>query len=151
MSLRHELLDTALGELGVREKRGREHEQRVLEYLSATLLASRPAGQKDETAWCSAFVCWVAEQVGAAHPESAWARSWLGAGVAVVMPLPGDVAIFSRGPSSGHVGFWLADRDGWVPTLGGNQSGLGWTRRGAVCVKRQRASRLLGVRRLVPA
>lgn len=148
--LRTRALTLALGELGVREKRGTDHEPRILEYFAVTSLESRPAGQKDETPWCSAFACWVASEVGADHPGSAWARSWLNVGTAVQVAVPGDVAVFSRG-KGGHVGFWLAERDGWVHVLGGNQGGLRWTRSGAVCVKRYAVTRLLGMRKLIQA
>jgi uncharacterized protein (TIGR02594 family) len=148
--MRVRALTRALSELGVVEKRGPLHNARILEYFAATSLGSRPAGHRDETPWCSAFVCWVASEIGAGHPASAWARSWLDAGVAVDLPIPGDVVVFSRG-KGGHVGFWLAERDGWVHVLGGNQSGLSWTSSGSVCVKRYPVTRVLGMRKLIQA
>ncbi len=149
-SLRLSVLTTALGELGVTETKGHHHTERILEYFGATTLATRPAGKRDETPWCSAFVCWVAEQCGAVHPGSAWARSWLGVGVSPPSPVTGVFAVFGRGVRRGHVGLWLGARDSWIHVLGGNQSGLPWTKTGAVCVKRYPAERLLGIRRFAP-
>ncbi len=66
-------LTIARGELGVKEKAGKEANPRIIEYFEA-------AGSNvssDEVAWCSAFMCWVMEQAGYPSTNNAAARSWL--------------------------------------------------------------------------
>lgn len=109
----------AAAELGVRETRGGET-PRILEYHATTSLRA----SEDEVPWCSAYACWVMEQVGLHHPRSARARSWEAWGVEVG-PTFGAIAVLTRGtPGSGqgHVGFLLHADERRVWLLGGNQS-----------------------------
>ena len=118
-------LKIARREEGVKEIVGPQHEMRVLEYLAVCSKTDPALRAKDETAWCSAFACWVMEQAGFQSPRSAWARSWFdgkwGDSEPLDNPRPGAIAVFSRG-SGGHVGFFIEARGNKVRILGGNQS-----------------------------
>lgn len=103
--------------------------------------------QDDETAWCSAFACWIAEKCGMQHPASVRARDWLSVGIPVVQPQPGDVAIYwrvSKSSGYGHVAFYVSHYDNYDYNLGGNQSNM-------VNISPQPRERLLGYRRLQAA
>lgn len=62
---------------GVRERPGAEHNPRIVEYHSATLLRATT----DEVPWCSSFANWCLLQVFETGTWSAAARSWLAWGV----------------------------------------------------------------------
>lgn len=114
-------LRIARAELGTKEISGDGHTSRIIEYHATTSLRARD----DETPWCSAFVNWCMGQAGYAGTNRANARSWLAWGRPLEVPVPGCVVILSRGsPSgqSGHVGFLVSSRPGFVRLLGGNQS-----------------------------
>jgi uncharacterized protein (TIGR02594 family) len=128
----------ARGEIGVREHAGAADNPRIVEYHRTTTLPPGAASE-DETAWCSSFVNWCMEKAGIEGTDNAWARSWLNFGYSVSTPLPGTVAVFSRGPDWGHVGFFVSRDGNEVRVLGGNQSD-------AVNIKGYAASRLLGYR-----
>ena len=114
-------LKIARQELGVAEKPGATHNPRIIEYLKSTTLGS-PENQQDETPWCSAFVNWVLQKAGVEpRTNSAWARSWLNWGVATDNPIPGTIAVFSRGQNAGHVAFYLDEDEDRIKVLGGNQ------------------------------
>lgn len=104
-------------ELGVKETRGGET-KRILEYHAATTLKAT----EDEVPWCSAFVTWCLKQTGYKSTESAWARSYIGYGKKLDKPKPGCIVVFSRGPSSGHVAFFVKENLTTITCLGGNQS-----------------------------
>ncbi len=104
---------------GVHEIPGPAHNPRVLAYHEATTLRA----STDEVPWCSSFVNWCLQAVGAGGTRSAAARSWVTWGQQVFLPTYGAIVVFSRGPNpaQGHVGFCV-DADAnqfWV--LGGNQ------------------------------
>lgn len=130
-------MHTARGEIGVREMPGREAHPRIVEYHSATQLATRPAGESDETPWCSSLVCWVMERHGGS-PRSAWARSWATWGVECGLRT-GAIVVLTRGTRSGHVGFLERAEGDKLWLLGGNQAN-------SVCVRAYPTSRLLAVR-----
>lgn len=98
----------------------------------------------DATAWCGLAMSYVALQAGwdaSPNGNGLWARNWLAWGRAVPGPMLGDVLVFSRGPSSGHVGVYVGeDTAGALHVIGGNQGD-------AVTIKRISRSRLLGARR----
>ncbi|MBI1385700.1 MAG: TIGR02594 family protein [Rhizobiales bacterium] len=131
-------LSEAFREHGTREVPGSGHNERIVRY-------AREAGQNwvrsDETPWCAAFVGAALERVGLRGSRSLLARSYLDWGVSTDVPLPGAIAVFSRGsdPRSGHVAFLLERSRDHVEVLGGNQSD-------SVSVARYPASRLLGLR-----
>jgi uncharacterized protein (TIGR02594 family) len=112
----------AFGELeaGVHRTPGPAATDRIVEYLEATTIGS-PFNQDDQTYWCSAFCVWVMEQAGYTSTKSAWARSWLDWGKEIDRPERGAITVFSRGPRSGHVAFYLAHTNTTIRVLGGNQ------------------------------
>jgi len=101
----------------------------------------------DEIPWCSAFVNWIAWNLGLSRSGSLMARSWLnvGDGVDKDDSAPGlDIVILSRGsdPKAGHVGF-LHEFNGYkVGIVGGNQGN-------SVSLSYFDTDRILGIRRLV--
>jgi len=111
--------EIASKQIGVSEIRGKEHNQKILEYHSMTSLKAT----SDEVAWCSAFVCWVWEKMGIRSTNSAMAKSWLKWGQALGEPLLGCVVVFDRGPKKwmGHVGFYAGETKDYIKVLGGNQ------------------------------
>jgi uncharacterized protein (TIGR02594 family) len=126
-------------EEGIQETAGLASTDRIVEYLEATTIGS-PFNQDDDTYWCSAFVVWVMEHAGFTSTNSAWARSWLEWGKEIDnRPERGAIVVFSRGPTSGHVGFYLAHTDTTIRVLGGNQGD-------AVSIADQNRSNFLGYR-----
>ena len=116
------LILKALSQVGVREIRGKEHNPTILNYFEEI-------GEKwikdDETAWCSAFANWVAKEAGAEMSNKLNARSWLNVGVRVEKPKLGNIVVLWRESVNswkGHVGFFVAERDGYIYILGGNQN-----------------------------
>lgn len=108
----------------------------------------------DSTAWCSAFVNFVAHLLGLPRSKSLGARSWLTVGEPIDLfeaRAGYDVVILKRGSGNqpgpevinapGHVGFYSSRVPGAVIVLGGNQGN-------AVSIERFPSSDVLGVRRL---
>jgi uncharacterized protein (TIGR02594 family) len=110
----------AIGETGVAEIAGAEHNPRIVEYHATTTLRATT----DEVPWCSSFANWCMAQVGVPGTRSAAARSWLAWGRRLEEPTPGCVAVFRRGPrpTSGHVAFFVRREGARILVLGGNQS-----------------------------
>lgn len=106
-------------ELGTVEYAGPAHNPRIIEYHATTTLKA-PA---DEVPWCSSFVNWCIKDAGLAGTNSAAARSWLKWGKKLTKPKRGCIVIYSssRGPASGHVGFFDRIDNNHIITLGGNQ------------------------------
>lgn len=131
-------LAAAWAEFGVREISGEAASERIKSYF-------RNCGHgeiaSDETPWCAAFVGAMLARTGLAHTGSLLARSYLDHGAAMDDPVPGAIAVLSRGsePWAGHVGFYLGAADGKIILLGGNQGD-------AVSVAAFDAARLLGYR-----
>lgn len=79
----------------------------------------------DDIPWCGAFMF---AQFAAALPEEPlpvgplFARNWRTFGVPLATPVPGAVLVFERGPSAGHVGFYVGEAGARFRVLGGNQS-----------------------------
>ena len=113
------------------------HEHRDAKKLDAALrLNSR------QIPWCGGFVGLVITSTlpGEALPENPlWARNWLKFGRSLDKPHAGAVAVFSRGPTSGHVGFVVGHDRTHLHLLGGNQSDR-------VSIVRIAKNRLLGYR-----
>lgn len=136
-----ELILTALQYYGLKEKPGTDHEHLIIDMFKA---AGADWIQDDETAWCSAFLCWVARQCGYGHPCSVKARDWLSVGMPVTTPRLGDVAVYwrvSKQSGYGHVHLYVSTIGEYNYGLGGNQSNM-------VNIAPQRIERLLGYRRL---
>lgn len=128
-------------EIGVKEVVGPGDHPRIQQYLAATKIA--PRLQRDETPWCSAFVCWVMEETGISSTRSAAARSWLKWGEAIKVPRVGCITVFNRqsadNPNAAHVAFYVGEQDGKILVLGGNQANR-------VCIREYDKDRLLGYR-----
>ncbi|PVW15313.1 C40 family peptidase [Marixanthomonas spongiae] len=117
-----ETLKIALGELGQKEIKGTDHNERILEYQETTGLDFG----NDEVAWCSIFANWVALQANLPRSNSAMARSWLQTGKKTDWPQPGDIVVFWRidiNSIFGHVGFFIGyTKSGKsIYCVGGNQ------------------------------
>jgi uncharacterized protein (TIGR02594 family) len=127
----------ARGELGVVEYPGMEHNPRIVEYHATTTHKA----STDEVPWCSSFANWCMIQHGLKGTNSAAARSWLHWGKKIESPKTGCVVIFSssRGPASGHVGFFERSQGAHILVLGGNQ-------KDAVNYSSYSKTRLLGFR-----
>jgi uncharacterized protein (TIGR02594 family) len=111
----------AQAEIGMKEKKGSEHNPRIVEYHSTTGNA-----KDDETAWCSSFVNWVMKKAGHVGTNSAAAVSWAKWGKKLTKPAYGAIAVIDwdgPGPGwKGHVGFVVGMSGGQIQLLGGNQS-----------------------------
>lgn len=105
----------------------------------------------DETAWCAAFVNAMLKRAGFPYTGKLNARSFLEIGEQVSTPRPlgssnefVDLVVLWRGDPNGwqgHVGFFIAERDGLIYITGGNQSNM-------VQTKPYPRSRLLEYRRV---
>lgn len=98
----------------------------------------------DETAWCSAFINYLAKINGVEYSNKLDARSWLNVGANVTEPSVGDIVVYWRESLAswkGHVGLYMGHIDDQVFCLGGNQDNM-------VCIKPYPLNRLLGFRRL---
>jgi len=121
--INEKILHIAARELGVREIKGREDNEEILKYFYEMGLSGKQL--KDETAWCSAFINYVAIQSGAENTGALNARSWLKVGTPVFDPKPGDICILwreSRDSWKGHVGIFMEENRHTICLLGGNQS-----------------------------
>ena len=138
------LILKALSIYGLQEIPGEQHHPLILEMFKA---AGADWIDDDETAWCSALLCWVAEQVGCIHPKSVRARDWLSVGIPVVEPRLGDIAVYwrvSKQSGYGHAHLYVSNNDVYNYGLGGNQGNM-------VNIGEYRRDRLLGYRRLQTA
>ena len=134
--------EIALSQYGVKEISGGQDNPIILEYFNS--IGFDGAKLKDETSWCSAFVNWCCKVSGKEFSGKLDARSWLKIGQEIEDPELGDIVIYWReSPDSwkGHVGFYITERNGWIYTLGGNQSNQ-------VNISVYQKTRLLGYRRV---
>ena len=122
-------LVVAEGELGVRELAGGRHTLRILDYLKTALNLGKWGRNRDETAWCAAFVNWCLEQAGYQGTDHALARSFIHWGSPCGLRLGAIVVIrnsrhkdVSTGSRVGyHVGFLIRENRYSYRILGGNQ------------------------------
>lgn len=124
----------------VREIPGAKHNPLIVDMLRGVGLGRRG----DETPWCAAYVNYVLACSGYIGTGSARARSFENWGKESEVPIPGCIAVLSRGkPASGkgHVGFVLRTTARRVLLLGGNQ-------RNRVCAKWYSRRRVLSFRYL---
>lgn len=144
--MRHELIQTALGEIGVKELPGAvNNSPEILKYfkeIGSTWVKT------DETAWCSAAHNWIAKTSGYEYSGALDGQSWLDIGIETTHPEMGDTAVFWYGTKAngggpdgwrGHVTHWIRQEGRVVWCLGGNQSN-------SYCIKPYLASRALGFR-----
>lgn len=135
------LIEVALGQYGIKEFSGGQFNPEVLKYFHEI---GHSWVKSDETAWCSAFVNWVAKTSDKPFSGKLDARSWLHIGEGVEVPKIGDVVVLWResiGSWKGHVGFFIRQTDDHIYILGGNQNNK-------VCIKAYPKNRLLEYRRL---
>ena len=138
-----QIINIALSQFGVTEKVGIEHNPTVLNYFKET---NHKWVTTDETAWCSAFLNWVALKAKKIGSGKLNARSWLYVGTKITKPKIGDVVVFWRQRKSswkGHVGLFIgySEDKKYIHVLGGNQNNQ-------VNIKKYPVYRLLGFRRL---
>ena len=122
------------------------------EYQHRTALKNYVGVDPRWTEWCAAFLNAVLAESNMDnlhdmdHPQPLTARSFLDWGVAVDIPMAGDIVIFPRGTEGwqGHVGLYLntVQKDGkeYYRILGGNQNN-------AVSIDLYPAKKALGIRR----
>ena len=135
-------MELAFTQYGIREIVGLMDNPEVLKYFQD--LGFDASSLKDETAWCSAFVNWVARRSGLEYSKKLNARSWMEIGDDVVVPILGDVVVLWRQSKTswkGHVGFYVNHDEKNVYMLGGNQGNK-------VCIAPYSLNRVLTYRRL---
>ena len=77
----------------------------------------------DSIPWCGLFMAVVAKRAGRPVVESPlWARNWAKFGIPADRAQLGDILVFRRAQSSGHVGLYVGEDYGAFHVLGGNQS-----------------------------
>lgn len=127
----------AKSRIGLSEITGPKHNPNVV-----NLWTEGKAGKvkDDETPWCSAFVSAILEAATVVSARTGWARGYLKWGTKLAGPAYGCIAVFKRGPKTGHVGFIVGkDKDGNLMVLGGNQKNM-------VCIEPLAADRAIGFR-----
>lgn len=137
------LLLTALRFIGIKEIYGGNHNPTILNMFHAI---GHKWVKTDETAWCSAFVNYMAKISGYEYTGKLNARSWLEIGVETTQPRMGDIVVFwreNRQSWKGHVGIYVREDAEFIYCLGGNQSN-------EVNISKYLKSRVLGFRRLKP-
>jgi uncharacterized protein (TIGR02594 family) len=135
------LLNIALSQYGIKEIVGKKHNAEVLKYFKEI---GHNWVKDDETAWCSAFMNWVALKAKVERTDKLNARSWLNVGLEIETPELGNVVILwreSKASWKGHVGIFIRKTDDWIYILGGNQNNQ-------VKISAYPANRLLGYRQL---
>jgi len=113
-------MSIARAECGVRAAPPGQCNPRITAYHEGTSIQ----GYDDKVSWCSSFVHWVLARVQIAGTGSALARSWLGWGEPLQVPVPGCIVVLWRDDPAGwkgHVGFFLRLDSEHVHLLGGNQ------------------------------
>lgn len=138
---RQAMLLSAMDFYLLKEVPGRQHNLAILNFF-------HEIGHRwvlsDETAWCSAFINYLAKVNGCEYSNKLDARSWLNIGANIPNPDVGDIVIFWRESLAswkGHVGLYMGHFNDSVYCLGGNQDN-------SVCIKPYPLNRLLGFRRL---
>lgn len=114
-------LSWARGELGTAETPGPVSTRRILEYrkISGCTLG----GDDGAVPWCAIFVNAALAMAGLKGSGNAMARGFLKYGQRLMLPAKGAIVVFSssRGPASGHVGFYVGETATHIRVLGGNQ------------------------------
>jgi uncharacterized protein (TIGR02594 family) len=111
----------AMNYYGLTEITGIENNPQILTFFHEI---GKTWVQDDETAWCSAFVNFIAMECGCNYSGKLDARSWLNIGKEIKFPELGDIVVFWRETKEswkGHVGLFVAKNESVIYTLGGNQ------------------------------
>ena len=109
---------------GIKEVPGEDNNPQIMQFFHEIGFSWV---QGDETAWCSAFINYLAKVNGYEYSGKLDARSWLKVGEKMTLPTVGDIVVFWRdNPNSwkGHVGLFIRDDGNRIYTLGGNQSNM---------------------------
>lgn len=136
------MIQIALSQYGIKEISGEQDNPEVTKYFTEIGFDGKKL--KDETAWCSAFVNWVAKKSNRSYSKKLNARSWLKVGSPTATPIIGDVVVLwrsSRDSWKGHVGLYIREDEDNIWVLGGNQGNQ-------VCIAPYPKYRLLQYRRL---
>jgi len=118
------MLDLALDFYGLAEIPGEKNNPQILQFFNDI---GHTWVQSEETAWCSAFMNWLAWKLGIERSEALDARSWLKVGKEIEDPVKGHMAVYWRShPDSwkGHVGLVTRVDLDTIWTLGGNQNNM---------------------------
>lgn len=142
---RDRMVKLVCSQIGTKEWPGADHNPEVLKYFAAS---GHAWVEDDETAWCAAFMNWVAAQMGLPTSSTLLARDWQNQGTEVpevdhAIPFQ-DIVVFWRvQPDSwqGHVGIYVNHIGKDIEVLGGNQAN-------EVSIQTYSADRLLAIRRL---
>ena len=117
-ALEPEYITIARAELGVKEKRGKRHNKRILQYHKVS-----GGFSSDEVPWCGSFVNWVMREAGFDTVDTpARALSWINFGYSAHKPVLGAIAVKTR-HGGGHVCFVVgkSKKGKYLYCLGGNQ------------------------------
>ena len=116
-------IQLALSQVGIKEIVGLDDNPEIIKYFDD--IGFDGSALKDETAWCSAFANWVCFKSNLPMSGKLNARSWLTVGSKATTPITGDIVVLWRSSKDswkGHVGFYVANRNGFIYILGGNQN-----------------------------
>lgn len=116
------MLDRGLDYYGMQEVPGIEHNPVILRFFE---LMGKAWVQDDETAWCSAFINYLAIVEGYEHSGELHAKSWLNYGIDIFEPVRGCLVVLWRiRPDAwqGHVGLYITHTKDHVYIFGGNQN-----------------------------
>lgn len=111
----------ARAELGVKETPGPVSTKRIQQYRD--IAGCQLGGDDGMVPWCAIFVNAALASVQLKGSGNAMARGFLKWGIALPGPAKGAIVVLSsnRGPTSGHVGFYVGETPTHVRLLGGNQ------------------------------
>ena len=133
------LLVEAYKLLGIKETLGKDNNPTILAW--AEKLGLKNIYTADEIAWCGLFVAYVCFMAGKKPVDNPlWARNWANFGTKENTAMLGDILVFSRGATSGHVGIYVGEDDKAYHVLGGNQGDQ-------VSIVRIQKVRCIGIRR----
>lgn len=112
---RIKLLNTALTQVGIRERTGNNDGDAVSLYLKYVNL-------QQGSPWCAAFVSWVYGQQGLSSPKTAWSPSLFPLARQALNPQGGDVfgIYLSKLDRIAHCGLVEKRVGNWLATIEGN-------------------------------
>ena len=123
VSPREALVQTAIGEIGVREEGGNNRGERIGQYLAST-------GLEQGHPWCAAFTKFVYEECGIPTPgATAWSPSWFpksktywskGQDHTIIQKADIFGLHYSNLGRIGHVGLIEKIDENWLYTIEGN-------------------------------
>ena len=111
----------AMNYYGLTEIPGAENNPQILTFFHGM---DKKWVQDDETAWCSAFINFIAIECGCEYSGKLDARSWLSVGREVKYPELGDLVIYWREKKDswkGHVNLFVSQNNSVIYGIGGNQ------------------------------